>query len=236
MTLIPCTGLPVDRADVPSPVLNGGSPTVPDTNDPDDWNYWAKRITSTWQSSVANIIETGELLNEAKAKLHHGEFGDLIKRYLPFKQRTAQKLMKLARNPVLSKAAHVPRLPAHYGTLIALDTLALPDTELETKIHDGTITSKMERKDVSALKPKNAMPRESAMTKLKQTNIEQGRRILDLESELAHAKRNDGSLFGRGDSDKLIARILIETLGEDKAKKVAKVVLGQDKPKKAGAS
>jgi hypothetical protein len=210
---------------------NGGSSTVPD--DTDHWRYWAKRITSTWQSSVANIIETGRLLIKAKGKIAPGEFGDMIKKYLPFKQRTAQKLMRLARNTVLTNTTHESHLPAHYGTLAALDALALPAAELEAKIHDGTITPKMERKDVSALKPKkmNAIPRQSATATLKQTNTELSRRILDLESELAHAKKNDGSLFGRGDADSLIARILVETLGVDKAKKVAKVVLGQDRPK-----
>jgi len=201
--------------------------------DPNDWKYWATLITSTWQSSVLNIIETGRLLVKAKDQIAPGEFGDMIKKFLPFKQRTAQKLMKLARNKVLANAAHVPHLPPHYGTLIALDTLALPDAELESKIHDGTITPRMERKDVAALKPKpvNAIPRESSMAKLKQINAEQARLILDLQSDLAHAKRNDGSLFSKGDNNELIARIIVDSLGERKAREVAKVVLGQDKLK-----
>jgi hypothetical protein len=200
----------------------------------DDWKYWAKRITSTWQSSVANIIETGRLLIKAKAALSHGEFGDMIKKYLPFKSRTAQSLMKLAHNPVLSNTQHVAHLPAHWGTLVALDTLGLPDAELTAKIHDGTITPKMERKDVAKLKPKtNAAPRKSAIADLKHANAEQARLILDLQSDLEHAKRNDGSLFSKGDNDELIARVLIETLGERKAREVAKVVLGQGKPKKS---
>ncbi len=76
--------------------------------DPNDWKYWATLITSTWQSSVLNIIETGRLLVKAKDQIAPGEFGDMIKKFLPFKQRTAQKLMKLARNKVLANAAHVP--------------------------------------------------------------------------------------------------------------------------------
>ncbi len=69
------------------------------------------------------------------------------------------------------------------------------------------------------------------MAKLKQINAEQARLILDLQSDLAHAKRNDGSLFSKGDNNELIARIIVDTLGERKAREVAKVVLGQDKSK-----
>src|SRR6266850_6867571 len=50
-----------------------------DTSNLDDWTYWATLITGTWQSSVTHIIETGDLLIMAKARLHHGEFGDMIK-------------------------------------------------------------------------------------------------------------------------------------------------------------
>jgi Protein of unknown function (DUF3102) len=212
---------------------SGHDSNDPRRQDPDSWQYWAALITGTWQSSVANIIETGKQLNEAKARLTRDEFGELIQKFLPFKRRTAQRLMKLARNPVLSNASHVTLLPAHYATLAALDTLDLPPTELTAKINNGTINARMERKDVAKLKPPNpnAAPRKSAVADLKQANIEQARLILDLQSDLAHAKRNDGSLFSKGDNDELIARILIETLGERKAREVAKVVLGQDKPK-----
>jgi hypothetical protein len=161
--------------------------TVVEPGDQGDPLYWIKLITVTWQSNVVGIIETGEQLVKAKAALPPGEFGEMIKRYLPFTSRAAQKLMKLSRNPVLSDAAHVPHLPAHWGTLVALDTLALSPAELTAKIHDGTITPKMERKDVAKLKPKpaDAIPRETPMAKLKRENAEQVREIAHLNERLA---------------------------------------------------
>ena len=89
----------------------------PNPNDQESWQYWATQITGAWQSTVASIIKTGKLLSEAKTRLSRGEFDEMIRKCLPFKRGTALKLMKIARNPVLSDASHVTQLPAHWGTL-----------------------------------------------------------------------------------------------------------------------
>jgi Protein of unknown function (DUF3102) len=57
---------------------------------------WAKRIAAAWQKQVLSIFEVGALLEAAKAELRHGEWMTLVKNELPFGQRTANMLMKIA--------------------------------------------------------------------------------------------------------------------------------------------
>ena len=79
---------------------------------------WADRICTQLGKSVEAIIEVGRLLVKAKADLAHGEWGRLFEDDLvPFGQRTADRLMAIARHPVLSNSTHVSNLPPSWGTL-----------------------------------------------------------------------------------------------------------------------
>jgi hypothetical protein len=112
---------------------------------------WTSRIAAAWQKGVEAILETGRLLIEAKAALNHGEFESVIQLKLPFDRRTAQRLMAIARHPVVSNAAHAPHLPPSWMTLYELTKL--PPETLLPKIEDGSITPKTERRDVIAMRP-----------------------------------------------------------------------------------
>ena len=110
--------------------------------------YWASAIRASWQKSIAGIIETGMHLLEARSELERDVFKAMLMR-LPFGPRTAQRLMAIAANPILSSATHVSALPPSWGTLYEL--AKLPNEVLLTKIEDGGVRPDMERKDVAAL-------------------------------------------------------------------------------------
>jgi hypothetical protein len=110
------------------------------------WRFYADRITATWQKATGSIIETGALLLEAKDKVEHGEFEEMIKRELPFGPRAARMLMDIARNPILSDRNHGSVLPPSWRTLYELTRV--PADVLIAKIEDHTINPEMERKDV----------------------------------------------------------------------------------------
>ena len=112
---------------------------------------WSRLICAAWQKSTTAIIETGRLLIQAKDSLEHGQWLDMVRAELPFAERTAQRLMAIASNPVIANAAHVSLLPASWGTLYELTKL--PSVELEAKINDGSINPRLERRDVTALLP-----------------------------------------------------------------------------------
>jgi N6-adenosine-specific RNA methylase IME4 len=107
---------------------------------------WADRIIAAWRKSVEGVIEIGRLLKEAKDALGHGPFTEMIERDLPFKARTAQRLMAIAADERLSNPTHVSLLPPHWGTLYELTKLT--DDEFEAKIAGGQIHPELERRDV----------------------------------------------------------------------------------------
>jgi len=112
---------------------------------------WAIRIAEAWQSSVANIVETGRLLIQARTALSRGEWLPMIESDLPFSPRTAQMLMEIAEHPGITNAKHVSLLPPSWGTLHALTKL--PSDEFERRIADGSIRPDLEREEIKAWKP-----------------------------------------------------------------------------------
>jgi hypothetical protein len=84
---------------------------------------WVGLIAQAWQKTTASIIETGRLLIDAKAELAHGEWISMVDADLPFGKSTAEKLMKIANNRVLSNADHGTHLPPSWRTLSELSIL-----------------------------------------------------------------------------------------------------------------
>jgi hypothetical protein len=110
---------------------------------------WAARITAAWRKTREMIIETGQLLIEAKAALPHGEFLFMIECDLPFGARTAQMLMKIGADERLTDAKHVSHLPSSWGTLYELTKQ--PDAQFQAGLSTGEIHPEMERHEVSRL-------------------------------------------------------------------------------------
>ena len=125
--------------------------------DQQQWESWAEKICAAFSRTVTSIIETGRLLNEAKENLGHGSFEAMVELRLPFKLRTAQMFMAIAKHPVLSEAKHVSLLPPSWGTLYQITRLPL--RLVEECIEDGRINPKTERKDIAALAGKQTKKR-----------------------------------------------------------------------------
>jgi hypothetical protein len=119
-------------------------------------DYWAPRINAEWRKSVAAILGVGTQLIAAKESCEHGEFLRLFKGHenavgqtLPFTLNTAERLMAVARHPVLSNSAHVQSLPQSWGTLYELTKL--DDDTLIAGIKAGEITPETTRAQAAAL-------------------------------------------------------------------------------------
>jgi hypothetical protein len=95
-----------------------------------------------YKQTIRAILATGKLLLEARTALKHGEFASMIES-LPFGRRTAERLISIAANPVLSNATHVSHLPASWGTLYVLSKL--PKQTLLARLADGTVHPALER-------------------------------------------------------------------------------------------
>lgn len=116
--------------------------------------HWKQEICDMWQAAVESIISTGEQLIEAKEDLkgQKGAWGKLCDE-LPFGERTAQRLMEIARDPRLTDTTHVSVLPPSWGTLYELTKL--DDKTFKAAMAKGTIHPGMERKDVETLLEKS---------------------------------------------------------------------------------
>jgi N6-adenosine-specific RNA methylase IME4 len=93
------------------------------------------------------IFAVGTLLLEAKQDLPHGEFIAMIKDQLPFGPRHAQRLMRIAEDPRLTKATYQSHLPACMSTLH--DLSKLNDAVFEEMLGKGVINSAMRQKDIA---------------------------------------------------------------------------------------
>src|ERR1700730_16922526 len=110
---------------------------------------FAQRINACWRRSREDLVEAGRLLCAAKEALDHGEFQAMIESSLDFKQRMAEMLMSIYRDPRLSNPQHVALLPNTVGTLYELTRLK--DDAFAARIADGTIRPDMERKEAETL-------------------------------------------------------------------------------------
>ena len=124
----------------------------------------AEAINASWRSSVEGIIEAARRVKRAKDDLPYGEFQAMVDSDLDFDRRTAQCLMAIGRDPVISDATHASLLPPQWTTLYELTKLDKRRGEgtLLARIEDGTITPKTQRKHVAEmLKDRHKPPRDN---------------------------------------------------------------------------
>jgi hypothetical protein len=108
------------------------------------------------RSSLELAVELGRKLNEAKAKLPHGEFGKLFRDHaspvegaLPFSARWAQKVMVIAENDTISNTKHASYLPSDLETIHQLSLM--DGKKLEKAIEKGDVRPDMTRADAKKL-------------------------------------------------------------------------------------
>lgn len=111
---------------------------------------WAAEIRAAHKQSCESILKIGRTLIGAKKALEHGTFEKMIERDLPFDATTAQRLMKIARDRRLTKAARVQLLPMAWGTLYELTKL--PDAAFEEAVASGAIHPQMTREQAKMVR------------------------------------------------------------------------------------
>ncbi len=85
---------------------------------------------------------------------------------MPFSPSTAERLMRIAENKILSNSAHAPILPTSWTTLYEL--AKVPITSLELAIEAGRIRPDMRRQDVKFLLGWKSGSTKNSATVLKQ--------------------------------------------------------------------
>jgi hypothetical protein len=110
--------------------------------------HWAAKIRQANHKTVAAIIEQGKTLQAAKDALEFGEWQKMFeKNEVPLTLPRAQQLMRIARDPRLSKTQNFESLPAVVATLDVLTNLS--DEEFERRLADRTIHKGMICADIT---------------------------------------------------------------------------------------
>lgn len=125
--------------------------------------YWADQINSIWRQTAEAYLKMGKLLVEARATLEDKEYKKLLDKDLDFDERKAQKLVRIARNPVLTAPSNVKLLPPSYSTLNVL--AQLDNSDLKRLFTRGDIHPNMERADAEELVEKLNPKKPAAKTK-----------------------------------------------------------------------
>jgi hypothetical protein len=102
------------------------------------------------KQSLEAILKMGRSLTAAKHALPHGEFQKMIEHNLPFTSSTAERLMKIARDPRIRKAARAQLLPVAWGALYEL--AQLPDAAFKRAIESRAIHPAMTREQARTVR------------------------------------------------------------------------------------
>ncbi|MGZ5228033.1 MAG: DUF3102 domain-containing protein [Burkholderiales bacterium] len=111
---------------------------------------WAAEIRAAHKQSIEGILKMGRTLIAAKKALEHGAFQKMIDHDLPFDASTAQRLMKIGRDPRIANAARVQLLPMAWGTLYELTKL--PGAEFKQAVASGAINPAMTREQARTVR------------------------------------------------------------------------------------
>jgi hypothetical protein len=136
-------------------------PEVVEVAKPATAEHWAPLVAADWRASVAAIVATGRRLQEARRACRQGEYLRLFSDHrqpcdghLLFSSRTGQRLVEIAKNPVLADPSHGSHLPASWRTLAEL--ARVKPKPLLAALQDGRVHPEMERRQAEALVAKRA--------------------------------------------------------------------------------
>jgi hypothetical protein len=161
---------------------------------------WADEINAAYGRVVGSYLELGHILIAAKAALdQHGRWERMVAAYLPFDISTAQRLMKIARDPRIAKAAHGQLLPDSWRTTYELTRL--PDEAFARAEANGEIHRRMSRKDAITLVRLALPPPREREKSATDEEAAPGDKDKAAEAEAAHRWRNSVAVHAKNAID-----------------------------------
>jgi hypothetical protein len=154
-------------------------------------------ITRLWGQAQEKFFLIGKYLMQAKIRLPHGEYEDMIARDLPFGKKAAH-MIRAAAEAIESGRFQANEVPPNYSVVYALATLT--DDQLALARSQGLVNPKVTRPKVMAFKrsflpPPDARPSDKSL--LLEQLREQRRRLDEeirrLEEEIGRGITIDGT-------------------------------------------
>jgi hypothetical protein len=128
---------------------------------PTELSEVANRIRSLRQAATLHAIEIGRELLRVKASLPHGAFAKWVERECQFKIRTAQDLMKLAREVDPDAEVATLMVPSTLRVYLSKNTPPAARQLARTRLQNGECVS---RKDLNAFVSKRELSDRTAAT------------------------------------------------------------------------
>jgi hypothetical protein len=128
---------------------------------PTELSEVANRIRSLRQAATLHAIEIGRELLRVKASLPHGAFAKWVEKECQFKIRTAQDLMKLAREVDPDAEVATLMVPSTLRVYLSKNTPPAARQLARTRLQNGECVS---RKDLNALVSKQGLSDKTAAT------------------------------------------------------------------------
>lgn len=110
---------------------------------------YAREIGVLWKRAQDSFIAIGRYLDQAKAKLQHGEYDRMIENDLPFNRQTAHAI-RVAAAAVTSGRIQIERVPPNYTIIYHLATL--DDASLQVAERQGLIRPDLRRSELLTFK------------------------------------------------------------------------------------
>ena len=150
---------------------------------------FSEEIGRLWKRANDAFLDVGRHLIEAKARLEHGEFGEMLERDMPFSHRTANMLMKVA-EAVDSGALPFPvnQLPPSYATVYEVATLK-PE-EQQQAAAEGLVHPTVRREEVVAFRRRLRVVPLHAHTSVNRKALEKELAKLETEERRIRERRS----------------------------------------------
>ena len=120
-------------------------------------------ISEAWYGIEKRYLLIGRYLNQAKRKLEHGMFEDMIERDLPFNRNNAYRMREVAKAIDDGRVNDI-ELPKSYSVLYEIVTLS--DAEIGTARQRGLIHREVRRYQIVAFKREMRGAAEGRLTAL----------------------------------------------------------------------
>ncbi len=151
---------------------------------------FSQAIAAAWQGIEKRYLLIGRYLLQAKQKLDHGDYLDMIERDLPFNRNNAYRMREVAESIDRGRVAET-ELPRSYSVIYEVVTLS--DTELSTARKRGLIRPDLRRHEIVSFKREMRTPVEEHRIAL----LKRREQILVQQTRLAEElRRIDDQLGG----------------------------------------
>jgi hypothetical protein len=161
-------------------------------------------ISRAWGGAQKRFLLIGRYLVQAKAKLPHGEYLDMIERDLPFRRNIAFQLREVAEAIDCGRVSE-REVPPNYSIVYQLATLS--DAELRAARERGVVRPDVTRREVEAFKRMIRTPQQEHKDALR---ARRRKLLAERDRILADIRRIEEELGGDLDDGELIEGMAIE--------------------------